>query len=317
MGFNSSGFPPSLSLRIYKAFFRPVLDFGLSLLHPYAAQLVPSEKLQITCLRMFLGAPSSSSRNAIRLLTGVHRLTLRNNFLHVKQWSRFADATADSLTYYIYRDDAARPLAEASPLFVAARRNPLWNSLRLLASLQAEIFDDDPEEPCYLALHWLLPFDGQLHTHFEALRTGTVAARLKPPLGAPHPILSARESVIRRRQTRRFVLWALGFLPLPTRLAGLCRKCNSGAAASYDHVIRCLNVPTLAADINALPRIPAGPLTLTQLHKLRPPWAMVARQLTRIWTDCYGLPDITPATELATLLVDARTAFPNTVFADD
>jgi hypothetical protein len=124
-GFNGNGWPLEASARVYKAFIRPVMKYGISLrvLEPNHIQCL--QKTQNMALRTMFSVPSSTSSNAMMKLAQTPPMKFRNQILNVGLACRLNNS-----------NDGKRPPVKLFRIQIQNRRqktlassalkNPLW-----------------------------------------------------------------------------------------------------------------------------------------------------------------------------------------------
>ena len=75
------GFPRQCAIRLYKAFLRPGLEYGLTLVRPTHASMETIEKAQRLALRGILGVHSNSNSEVVLALTNCPSMRTRRECL--------------------------------------------------------------------------------------------------------------------------------------------------------------------------------------------------------------------------------------------
>jgi len=129
MGFNAKGWAPSVSVRIYKAFIRPVMEYGLALLRPTPSILAAYEKVQSLALRTLTSAPRNTSRTALLRLLQIESIEHRALDLNIMWAGRlFNSSDASNLAVKVFHraiQGNRGTLGISLPRH--AVENPLWS----------------------------------------------------------------------------------------------------------------------------------------------------------------------------------------------
>src|SRR6476661_1107701 len=83
-GFGSSHWPDGIKISVYKQFVRPIMEYGLQLVHLTKQRVAFLEKVQMKIIRLFLQLPWNTSIQAIRRLFLVESISCRNAILNAK-----------------------------------------------------------------------------------------------------------------------------------------------------------------------------------------------------------------------------------------
>lgn len=83
MGMNSTGWPASSSIKAYKSFIRPLMEYGLMLAPVTTTFQTLLQKAQNGSLRRIFSAPSNCSIGAMHRLANLETMKLRNQLLNI------------------------------------------------------------------------------------------------------------------------------------------------------------------------------------------------------------------------------------------
>ncbi|GAN11484.1 hypothetical protein MAM1_0628c11047 [Mucor ambiguus] len=234
VGVNRNGFSLLLSSRLYKAFIRPKIEYGLAISHPSARDFTALDTLQNRLVGMFVG---STWVNVAKHITCLPSIKHRYNVLA----TRFA-LRADTLP-----DDCLLVLLRGHLRYTRLDRficeNPLYQSLPDPVPSSAGLRTT-------FTAYWQDLVDLQLSA---ANVTGrhTLLRACRPDTTRPDPILYLPLGRIARS---RLVRWRLG------RFTNMREECPcmspAGVYISRDHFLYCRALdPAL---IDALPPAPPG-----------------------------------------------------------
>ena len=131
IGFNARGWAPAASARIYKAFIRPVMEYGLALYgHGMPANLLTYyERVQTMALRTLTSTPRNTSKVALMKLLQVEPMSYRAKILNLN-WAARLNSSGDegnlAVKVFHYAIQPARtPHKNSLPKL--AMQNSLWN----------------------------------------------------------------------------------------------------------------------------------------------------------------------------------------------
>jgi hypothetical protein len=234
VGVNRNGFSLLLSSRLYKAFIRPKIEYGLAISHLSARDFTDLDALQNRLVGMFVG---STWVNVAKHITCIPSIKHRYNVLATRFALRAATLPEDSLLVLLRHSLTYTRLDR----FIC--ENSLYLSLPDPVPVSAglvKVFDD----------YWQDQVDRQLAA---ATVTGrfTLLRACRPDTTRPDPILYLPIGRIARS---RLVRWRLG------RFTNMCEECPCmsppGVHISRDHFLHCR---ALDLDLfDALPPAPPG-----------------------------------------------------------
>ncbi|KAJ3321227.1 hypothetical protein HDU93_003417, partial [Gonapodya sp. JEL0774] len=115
-GMNVTGWAPAAAARIYKAFVRPVWEYGLDLKLPSRDLMAKYQKAQNVALRLICSAPPNTSIVALHRITGIPLVESRCREIDFLGTCRFHNSThADVIGIRVYRN-ALNPNIPRKPL---------------------------------------------------------------------------------------------------------------------------------------------------------------------------------------------------------
>lgn len=141
-GMNITGIAPAASIKLYKAFIRPVIEYGAAL------RILPQkiteslQKTQNMALRTILSGNRSTSINAMHKLLLVEKFAHRNAILNISFIGRLHNSTDGSILavkYYRNKIQDVGPsllIKNTDSLTKSGRSNPIWNH----ADMQSILF---------------------------------------------------------------------------------------------------------------------------------------------------------------------------------
>ena len=88
VGMNGTGFSPEASVRIYKQFIRPIMEYGLQLKVQNQTNEKKMQKVQNSALRSILSANRNTSVAALHRLLKIERIRKRNQILNATYYGR-------------------------------------------------------------------------------------------------------------------------------------------------------------------------------------------------------------------------------------
>ena len=103
LGMHGTGFSTQASVRLYKAFIRPTLEYGLQLELINEKLINRLERVQCTALRTIFSAPINTSIDALHRLTCLESMRLRNTILQYQFFQRLnsAEEMTPARTYWL------------------------------------------------------------------------------------------------------------------------------------------------------------------------------------------------------------------------
>jgi hypothetical protein len=220
IGVNRSGFPLLFSSRLYAAFVRPKLEYGLAITHLLRKDYEALEKVQNRCLRMIFGGHRTASTQVFCHITNLPSMEFRADVLCLKYCLRVRYLPPDCLL----------------SLLSASLPNPSLDKLR-----SRRMFQDVPApvlaspSPSRVAT-WLRSYRQTRFDAYLASGNAKVMIRACRPVLKVDPIMFLPAS---RADRFRLIRWRMGWLP------GTPKPC----ACLFDHTSRrhlqhCMQIPT-------------------------------------------------------------------------
>jgi Reverse transcriptase (RNA-dependent DNA polymerase)/Endonuclease-reverse transcriptase len=134
-GFNGNGWRPDSNIALYRAFIRPSMEYGISLRVLPKHIIKTLENLQNYAFRAMFSIACTTSKEALRIVTGLPSMEVRN----ITQNATFLASIATSedgtiIANRLYEKATHRHKIEspdnADYLFGLATKNPLWSELK-------------------------------------------------------------------------------------------------------------------------------------------------------------------------------------------
>lgn len=297
MGFNAKGWAPSASIRVYKAFIRPVMEYGLALHRPTAAILEMYEKVQTLALRTLTSTPRNTSRAGLLRLLQIEPMAQRASDLNFMWAGRLYNSTdASNLAVKLFHRaiQSNRGMIGVS-LPRHAMANNLWNHPSITPH----------EEPLTRPINMLKQVIPKILKHdirvemrrqcIMAIDLGqpNVAGAIQLELHDTLPPFLCPRSGTSRAERWLLLQWRLGTV---TRHES-CIKC--GDTLTRAHAADCSGATALLEELHPEVQRPAQPrLTLIDavLNQYRqqssqdgPAHSNCAKAITLILRNCRGL----------------------------
>ena len=138
MGLNGKGWAPSASIRVYKAFIRPVMEYGLSLHRPTGAILEMYEKVQALALRALTSTPRNTSKAGLQRLLQIESMEHRARDLNIMWAGRLHNSTdASNLAVKVFHRGIQGNRGKIGlSLPRHALSNSLWNHPKAIIDLK-------------------------------------------------------------------------------------------------------------------------------------------------------------------------------------
>jgi hypothetical protein len=238
IGMNPTGWPLEASINAYKAFARPVMEYGLNLVVLSPSELQPYQSIQNLALRRIFGAPNNTSIQAMHKLATLEMMTHRNAVLNQTFVGKVHNTTSSCLPLVpLYRKIAESCNHNQSYLRRYIKKNPL-NSYadRLPLLLHPLVADFDAVSP------QKVPLCGQKKrklkfTHLIGLNSGVSKAIALDDRLKKYHVLKVDSTSCRNRIT--ISRWLLGLVAQHQQ----CLNCGNGELSRV-HAIMCSNVDT-------------------------------------------------------------------------
>lgn len=293
IGMNATGWAPESSVRVYKTFIRPVMEYGLALYPICSAVSEPAQRAQNMAMRLLFSAPKSTAREAMATLCNLEPMSERHQLIQAKFMKRLynsTDQTRPAVTLTRNKKQVVRkritkadPSQHFSTLGEVIHRNTYWQDAAKINHLLA------PLARPQLQGHW-----GFKRPREEDGDEDAAIARPPPPLRHPseatetHRWLLKKQACLDTRSTKigkaigpprkkhgiHFLM--LNKCPRPTRMTlkkwrlgeicnhQVCPNCEEGAALSRQHGILCSGAMTLITRECPELRIPIALLNPTE-----------------------------------------------------
>ena len=121
---NINGFPPEASLRLYKSFIRPVMEYGLQLKPLSQNEINPYQKTQNMALRQIFSVPRKTSIEAMHKLALIETMEVRNQILNLEFVGKLHNSTDKNVPAVRIWRSQLQDLPKKS-LTEQSRKNPL------------------------------------------------------------------------------------------------------------------------------------------------------------------------------------------------
>jgi hypothetical protein len=193
IGVNRSGFPLLFSTRLYAAFARPMIEYGLAITNLRGVDYTALEKIQDKSLRMIFGGHSAASTAVFNLMTNLPSMRFRVDVLVTKYCLRAQTLPRNCLLSLL---SAVIP----SPSLKLLRGNKMYQELS--AAIPADSSTRQISK-------WLRQYRQDLFTEFHAT-THKVLIKACLPLLRVDPVMYVPAS---RADRSRLIRWRMHWLP--------------------------------------------------------------------------------------------------------
>ncbi|KAK4513149.1 uncharacterized protein ATC70_012943 [Mucor velutinosus] len=229
LGLHSAGFSKLLSAKLYAAFIRPKLEFGLSISWFLKRHLKLLEKAQNQCLRLAFGGHRTSSVVVFRHLTNLPTMEERVDILTSKMlWRVHTQLPGDTLLMVL----APSLVSFKHRLNKLAVKNPIWDPTFAGGGADNSLALDRRGLADKIKVYRLDSLQCRLHPA-PPVSPPVLLSACRPSLMVD-PILYLPMSVFDRS---RILRWRMGWLPARPV------PCRCGAPhASRNHLLECLGV---------------------------------------------------------------------------
>jgi len=238
VGMNPTGWPVEASVNAYKAFIRPVMEYGLNLVVLTPSELQPYQSIQNLALRRIFGAPKNTSIQALHKIAIMETMSYRNQVLNANFVGKIHNTTSSLLPLVpLYRKIAESCQHSQSYLLRYIKKNPLNSSTdRLPLLLHPLVANPDAVSP------QKVPICGQKkrklkYKHLIGLNNGVAKAIAVDVRLKKYHCLKADSTSCRNRIT--ITRWLLGLVAQHQQ----CLNCENGELSRV-HAIMCTNVDT-------------------------------------------------------------------------
>jgi hypothetical protein len=217
IGTRTNGFSLLLSIKIYKQYIRPIIEYGLCVTNFINTNFPALERLQDDCLRLIVGGFKTSSVKALRVMVNIPSLRDRWYILNTKYNYRLTYLPEDSLIHLISTTNS-----RYSKLTLIAKKNPIHKLF---------LQDNSNCSPTILLKNITNTYRKQAlidssEKMIQACRTDLI---LDPIFIVP----------MTRKERRRMLRWRLNWLP------GMKIPCRCGGEMSRNHVSVCPAIPEI------------------------------------------------------------------------
>jgi hypothetical protein len=257
IGMNMTGWAPAASARIYTAFVRPTMEYGVELLIPTPSLMTHYARTQTFALRTILSAPPHTSVDVLHKLLGIQPFEDRARELNFLSTARFCGSNDPSIVGVdIFRrvNNTAWPAPGRGSLPRAALLNPLAIEFRpiLLEGLARPYNRDQPAGPKPPPP---ITRNDRKERRVAALQklgfvkngtrlSGVAAATRVRGDGKLHEFMMA-STLVSREDRVTITRWQLGTVASHQ----ICRKC--GASLTRIHAVECAEVETILGELAA------------------------------------------------------------------
>jgi hypothetical protein len=238
VGMNALGWAPAASCIIYKTFIRPVLEYGLALSAPSAANLKIYRKVQTLALRTICTAPKTTSIAALHRLLQVEPMEHRARELNLNWGARMHNSQdATVLAARVWRGglQGERGRNAHSLPKHTTRTNTLWlvPQAKLINHSTAKMTrENDAKPPLALTYNARIVLRKQAICGLEAGTEGVAGAvQVEMQDGLRSYLLA--NSGISRKDRKLVMMWTLGAI---TRHED-CRNCQE--TLTRVHAVTC------------------------------------------------------------------------------
>jgi hypothetical protein len=291
IGMNGTGFHPAASSRLYKAFIRPTMEYGIQIRPLPATQLSLLQKTQNLALRTIFSARRTTSIAAMHKLLLIEPMRERNNALNIKMAGRLLNSTDGSIPAVQIMWNRLSSRIPGS-FTTDAQRNPLWENANLINHVLFRC-NRTPMDPIAtytrlelkrIALDSIVAMDDQ---------TDTVAGAINLlPNRILHRHAMLANNGMDRKQRIAIQRWLIGGVATHTP----CINCGDGTEISRRHGIACSGASEMIR--NEFPDQFTTPSRLNDIDRLldffkeEPPtddfYYIIYSAIAMIYTNCLG-----------------------------
>jgi hypothetical protein len=235
VGMNATGWPLRASIKAYKAFIRPVMEYGLALTVLKTKEIAVFQSVQNLALRRMLGVPRNGSIAAMHKLTLLESMEQRNLILNATLIGNLHNSVSKRHpTVCLYRRILEFPLTTlVSPINRALKKNPVLNKIHRLPLLFHPLSDDFFVGPIADALPSHLKKDLKID-HLQKVKSGVAGSIQYEQFDKIRDIFQVKNPLAIRITISR---WLLGLVAQHQ----ICKLCNV-EELSRSHAISCSGV---------------------------------------------------------------------------
>jgi hypothetical protein len=231
LGMNFSGFSVDASSRLYKAFIRPVMEYGLQLSPATPENLRLYQGTQNLALRTIFSAPKTASTNALHKLALVEKIQIRNNILNLKFVGKLHNSMDGAIpAVRIWRSEI-QSLRKGS-LTELSKANPLWTKgtwsnhlFNRLGNSQTQPIALDKSSSKKIARQSIVDLD---------LNATNVAGGITVEAARKHRFI-LRDNSIAKHNRITITRWLIGIIAMHQP----CRNCPDQTELSRSHAQVC------------------------------------------------------------------------------
>ena len=297
MGFNAKGWAPAASIRIYKTFIRPVMEYGLSLHRPSVSIIEMYEKVQTLALRTLTSTPRNTSRAGLQRLLQIESMAQRAQELNLMWSGRLHNSTdASNLAVKVFHRALQGNRGRTGlSLPRHALDNILWSHPNISTNKEPII------RPVNL-LRQVVPKILDLDTRLELRRKSIISLEADQPNVAGAIQLELDDAIPPFLRPKTGISRADRWLLLQWRLGIVTRHevcCNCGETLTRAHAADCSGATALLRELHPEVSPPAQPrhtLIDAVLNHYRqqpsqdgPAHANCSTAIALILTKCRGL----------------------------
>jgi hypothetical protein len=258
IGLNITGWAPAAAARIYIAFIRPTMEYGVELKLPTPTLTTMYQRTQNMALRTICSATGNTSVAAMHRLLGIQMFKERAaelNFLSAARFHNNDDASVIGVDIWrrALQPQRAAPQADSLP-----RHTMHWNPLaeefrpQLMDHTAVPLTRVSPEvRPCPLTATERKARRIRGLAMLDANTTGIAASVKVREDGKPHHLLTV-ESKVSRPDRVSITRWQLGMVAAHQE----CKKC--GEEVSREHAVQCAGVMADGEFAGMVAAVPLG-----------------------------------------------------------
>ncbi|KAI8096035.1 hypothetical protein BDF21DRAFT_314635, partial [Thamnidium elegans] len=214
LGANHNGFDKFLSLKLYKSFIRPVLEYGVSIIRSNKKDFKLLEDAQDQCVRLMFNGHKTSSTKVIRHLNNTASMEERMVSLTAKNIFRIINFQSPKSLITIVNKKLQHENYITHWIYLQ-RHNPIW--CEQLIQLKNKIIE------------WRKQNLKQLQSKQTYLGLCNSELRNDPVMFIP----------MSNYERSRVLRWKMGWLPGKPQV---CRNCNSNNRTTRTHLTTCLRI---------------------------------------------------------------------------
>ncbi|KAI9327876.1 hypothetical protein BD770DRAFT_404617 [Pilaira anomala] len=121
IGARSNAFSTTLSIKLYKSFIRPKIEYGLSVMKFNKQNITRLERIQADCLRMIVGGHRTASMKSFSVMTNTPWMETRLYTLNTRYLLRLQTLPTNSLVYKLHQN-----LDRYHRITLLQKKNPIY-----------------------------------------------------------------------------------------------------------------------------------------------------------------------------------------------